>query len=147
MTSMQIALVQASFSRIAPSAESVATTFYDRLFEIAPHLRSMFKNDLKDQGRKLMQMLAMVVSGLDRFSQLAPAVEGLGERHGTYGVCNEDYAPVGEALLWTLKHSFGDEFTLELEEAWTNAYVALAGVMQGAHGHAAARVAGSAAMN
>jgi hemoglobin-like flavoprotein len=110
-----------------------AGMFYDRLFTIAPHLRPLFKSDLKEQGQKLMQMLAMVVHGLDNYTRLVPAVEGLGHRHLSYGVRNEDYRLVGEALLWTLGEALGDTFTDELREAWTKAYMTLAATMTGSH--------------
>ena len=64
MTPDQIKLVQSSFARIAPSADVAASLFYDRLFEIAPHLRSMFPEDLTQQKKELMAMLATAVSGL-----------------------------------------------------------------------------------
>ena len=34
-----------------------ALEFYGRLFELDPSVRALFKNDMKDQGRKLMAML------------------------------------------------------------------------------------------
>ena len=54
----------------------------------------------------------------------------LGERHKGYGVTAEQqYAPVGAALLWTLEQGLGPDFTPETKTAWTEAYTALAGVM------------------
>ena len=44
-----------------------------------------------------------------------------------FGVKAEHYAPVGEALLWTLGQGLGDGFTPEVKQAWTTAYTTLAG--------------------
>jgi hemoglobin-like flavoprotein len=82
-----------------PIAETAAQLFYDRLFEIAPDVRSLFTGHMKEQGRKLMTMLGTAVTGLDKIEEIVPAVQDLGRRHGTYGVRDEHFAPVGEALL------------------------------------------------
>jgi hemoglobin-like flavoprotein len=126
LTQQQIALVQSTFSQIGPMAETVAAMFYARLFEIDPSLRSMFKSDMRSQGQKLIQTLAVVVYALDRLEQIVPAVQALGRRHVDYGVKPEHYATVAEALLWTLEQGLGDDFTPEAKEAWTIAYSLLA---------------------
>jgi len=82
------------------------------------------------------------VSGLERLEKLLPAVQALGRRHAGYGVKDEHYATVAAALLWTLEQGLGDGFTPEVREAWTTAYLALAGVMQ----QAAAEVQGHDAL-
>jgi len=130
---------------VAPIAEQAAELFYNRLFELDPNLRALFKEtDLKEQGRKLMGMLAMVVNGLDRFDTLRPSVEGLGRRHVEYYVRPEDYNTVGSALLWTLEQGLGPAFTPEVKEAWTSAYEALSSVMKHAHASAIAAYNGVA---
>src|SRR5437762_5351390 len=113
MTPQQVALVKQSFALVAPIAETAAELFYGRLFELDPRLRPLFRGDLKEQGRKLMQMLAVVVAGLDRLESLIPAVRALGTRHAQYGVTHEDYATVGTALIQTLEHALGAGFTPE----------------------------------
>ena len=129
MTPVQIKLVQASFAKVAPIAATAADLFYGRLFEIAPHLREMFPEDLTEQKKKLMAMLGTVVAGLDRLDALMPAVRALGQRHADYGVTSAHFAPVGVALLWTLKKGLGDDFTPEVREAWATAYSALSQAM------------------
>ena len=61
-------------------AETAATLFCDRLFELDPALRPCFKGDIQDQGRKQMQTLAVAVAGLDDLGVLALAVRALGRR-------------------------------------------------------------------
>ncbi|MDO8840339.1 MAG: methyl-accepting chemotaxis protein [Parvibaculum sp.] len=121
--------VQDSFAAVAPIAEQAAELFYGRLFETAPELRPLFKGDMKEQGRKLMKMLAMAVSGLNDIDRLVPAVEALGRRHVGYGVKPADYQTVGAALLWTLEQGLGARFTPDVRAAWEAAYELLAGVM------------------
>src|SRR5262249_28392242 len=65
LTSTDIALVRASFARVATIQEAAADLFYDRLFVIAPKLRELFPADLSRQKRLLMQMISTAVGGLN----------------------------------------------------------------------------------
>jgi len=42
MTPKQVALVQDSFAKVALISEAAAVQFYDRLFDIAPHMKQCF---------------------------------------------------------------------------------------------------------
>ena len=132
LTNEQIKLVQESFKRVAPIAETAAQLFYARLFELDPDLELLFKGNLTEQGRKLMQMLGLAVKSLDQMDQLLPVVRSLGTRHVTYGVRDKDYDTVGQALLWTLSKGLGEAFTPDVEAAWSNVYATLASEMQSA---------------
>jgi hemoglobin-like flavoprotein len=133
MTPAEITLVKDSFAKVAPIAEQAAALFYQRLFELDPALRPLFKGgDMVAQGRKLMASLAMVTAALDRPEKILPAVRDMGVRHAAYGVRDEHYATVGAALLWTLEQGLGRDFTAEVRAAWTAAYARLAGEMTAA---------------
>ena len=130
MTLNEKNLVQKSFAQVAPIADVAAELFYGRLFEIDPSLKPMFRGDMKEQGRKLMQMLAVAVKGLDRLHEILPAVREMGRRHAGYGVRDEHYDTVASALLWTLEKGLGDAFTPEVESAWVSVYTLLADAMK-----------------
>lgn len=130
MTPQQKTLVQTSFAKVAPIADEAAALFYQRLFDMDPSLRPLFKGDMTEQGRKLMAMLAMAVNGLNRLDDLVPAVRQLGVRHAGYGVTDDHYDTVAGALLWTLEQGLGDEFTPEVKDAWVVAYTVLATTMK-----------------
>lgn len=129
MTPEQKALVQGSFEKVAPIAEAAAEIFYNKLFELDPELKPLFKGDIKEQGKKLMAVLGTAVAGLDNLEQLVPVVQELGKRHVGYGVKDEHYATVAEALLFTLEKGLGEDFTPETQEAWVTVYTILADVM------------------
>jgi hemoglobin-like flavoprotein len=134
MSPEQITLVQSSFDKVKPIAPQAAEIFYARLFELAPQVRSLFKGDMAEQGRKLMAMLATVVNGLTRLDVIVPAAQQLAVRHVAYGAKAEHYPVVGQALIDTLAKGLGDEFTPEVREAWVAAYGTLSGVMIEAQG-------------
>ena len=130
LTMAQKTLVQDSFATIAPIADDAAALFYRRLFELDPSLERMFRGDMSEQRKKLMQMLTAAVKGLDRLDQLVPVVEDLGRRHARYGVADAHYDTVGSALLWTLEKGLGNAFTAEVKEAWAVVYGLLATTMK-----------------
>ena len=125
-------LIQQSFSLLAPRTDRVAELFYGRLFELEPDLRALFSTDLRQQGRKLIQTLAVVVVGLDHFERMVPVLQELGRRHVGYGALKQHYALVEDALIWTLAETLGDEFTAEARRAWTTVYGLLSATMQSA---------------
>src|SRR5690242_6272748 len=130
MTATQKTLVKQSFESIKPIAAQAGMMFYGRLFEVAPHLRPMFRQPIPEQSRMLMQMLAVAVSSLDRLETLVPALEDMGQRHVKYGVRNEHYQIVGACLLWTLEKGLGEAFTPEVRDAWATVYGVIAEAMQ-----------------
>jgi hemoglobin-like flavoprotein len=139
MTPIQIAMVQQSFTKVAPIADVAAGLFYGKLFEIAPEVRAMFKGDMAEQGKKLMGTLAVVVSGLTDLPAILPAASRLAKHHVSYGVEASHYVPVGDALLWTLERGLGDDWSPALADAWTSAYGTLSGYMiEQAYGRGAA---------
>jgi len=129
MNNQEVQNLQRSFELVEPIAETAASLFYARLFELDPSLRPMFKSDLKTQGEKLMSTLKLVVVGLDNPEKIIPAVQSLGKRHASYGVQPQHYETVGAALLWTLEKGLGEAFTPEVEDAWKNAITLLSGLM------------------
>jgi hemoglobin-like flavoprotein len=92
----------------------------------------MFRPDLEDQGRKLMQMLGGAVRLLDKPEALVPVLENLGGRHVNYGVREEHYVTVGEALLGALREALDAKFTPAAKEAWACLYELVATTMKGA---------------
>ena len=132
-----IVAVQSTFRKVLPISEVAAELFYGKLFELDPALKPLFTGDIKEQGIKLMKMIAIAVNGLRDLGALVPAVQNLGVRHIAYGVKDSHYDTVGEALLWTLGQGLGDDFTDDVKAAWTEVYLTLASVMKDAAAKAA----------
>ncbi len=138
MTPEQAVLVKESWAKVVPIQDKAAELFYGKLFEMDPELKSLFKGDIAEQGKKLMKMINTAVNGLDRLEAIVPAVQDLGKRHVGYGVKDKDYDTVGGALLWTLGAGLGDAFTDDVKEAWATVYGVLASTMKAAAAEAAA---------
>jgi hemoglobin-like flavoprotein len=133
MQTINVALVQQTWEMVVPIADDAAQLFYNRLFELDPSLKPMFAHsDMREQRKKLMQMITVAVRGLGRLDELLPAVQALGKRHVGYGVTDAHYDTVGSALLWTLEQGLGPAFTDEARQSWAETYNTLAGVMKAA---------------
>jgi hemoglobin-like flavoprotein len=130
MTPEKIALVRSSWQQVLPIKDTAAQLFYGQLFELDPSLRSMFKGDMAEQGRKLMAIINTAVNSLDNLGPILGAVEDMGRRHVAYGVTEAHYDTVGSALIWTLGKGLGEQFTPEVKDAWVETYTTLASAMK-----------------
>ncbi len=130
MTPTDIGLIRSSWTAVEPIADTAARLFYGRLFELDPAIERLFRRtDMDAQRKVLMQTLTVVVKSLDKVDQIVPAVQALGRRHAGYGVREEHYTTVGEALLWTLEQGLGEAFGPDVRAAWATAYETLATIM------------------
>jgi hemoglobin-like flavoprotein len=132
MTTRQIKLVENSWDYIITNTEEAGNLFYTRLFQQSPALRHLFKENMREQERKLISLITFAVSKINNLDEIANDVIALGTRHKGYGVKPEYYNDVATALLWTLEQGLGGQWNDELKEAWTTLYVTLAGIMTNA---------------
>jgi len=130
MTPEKIALVRSSWQQVLPIKDTAAALFYGQLFELDPSLRSMFKGNMVEQGRKLMMIINTAVNSLDNLGPILGAVEEMGRRHVGYGVTEAHYDTVGSALIWTLGKGLGEQFTPAVKDAWVETYTTLASAMK-----------------
>jgi hemoglobin-like flavoprotein len=130
MTPAQVHLIRKSFAELSRHDHVAALVFYRRLFEIDPGLRPLFTNDIEEQSRKLLDMLAVLIAMLERPVGLELELKAMGLRHVEYGVKEEHYATVGGALLDMLAEVLGAKFTPEVREAWTLLYGAVESLMK-----------------
>lgn len=130
MSPDQIGHIRSTWALMLASRDDVAEAFYNRLFEIDPGVKPLFANsDMRAQGDKLVQTLAVVVKGVDDLPRLIPALQALGRRHVGYGVTDAHYASVGAALIWTFNSVLGENFPAAAQESWTTAFGVLSQVM------------------
>jgi len=130
MTPHQINLIRSSWAKVNEmDVVAVGNLFYNKIFEMAPAARQMFKGSIAEQSRKVFSMLNYVISKLDKLEDIISEVEKLAKRHAGYGVKEEHYTVVGNALLWTLEKGLGEYWNEELKQAWTDCYSTLATAM------------------
>ena len=129
MTPEQIDLVRRSWMQVFPLRETAAAMFYDKLFELDPALRPLFKPDLSQQADKLFETLNAVVDSVGDPAAMAAIALPLGLSHARHGATPAHYDAVCAALMWTLAGSLGTAFTAPVRDAWAQAYRLLAQAM------------------
>ena len=129
MTPKQIENVERTWDFVVLNTTEAGKIFYNRLFEIDPKLRSLFKDNMESQEQKLISMITFVVHKLNNLNDVVKDVKALGERHKNYKVLPEYYNTVGAALLRTLEQALGPKWNDEVREAWTKAYTILSSTM------------------
>lgn len=132
MTTRQIELIEDSWDYVITNTADAARLFYERLFSESPHLKALFKSDMREQERKLISLITFAVRKLRNIEEIVGDVKALGTRHHGYGVKAEHYNDVALALLWTLEQGLGSRWNDEVCEAWTTLYGLLAETMRNA---------------
>jgi hemoglobin-like flavoprotein len=128
---LNVELLRGSFELVIERAPDLTARFYQIMFTRYPQVRPMFsRNAPEKQQQMLAQAIAAVVDHLEDAPWLERTLKGMGAKHLEYGVRDEQYAIVGECLLAALADAAGPAWNKELEAAWTEAYGAIAGLMQ-----------------
>ena len=128
--SLNVELLEQSFEKIKPSADEFAASFYEKLFRDHPELKPLFaKTDMEKQQKKLISALVLIVENFRSPEALGPVLNALGGRHIGYGVIPKYYRPVGEALLSAFEQYLQQDWTIEVKQAWIEAYGAITALM------------------
>lgn len=128
--SLDINIIRESFEVAKPIADQVATKFYENLFSDYPQAKALFESvDMERQKKQLVGGLVKIVDSLDKPEELTKYLKASGKRHVGYGTQEEHYPLVGNTLIKTFAHFFGDQWTQELQDQWVMAYDFIAQTM------------------
>ncbi|MFC0506155.1 globin domain-containing protein [Micromonospora costi] len=126
---MDVARLKQSWSLVAAHGDQVPLYFYSTLFLSHPETRQMFPTNMAGQRDRLVTALAHIVTNVDQVDRLVGFLQDLGADHRKFAVRPEHYPAVGEALVATLQHFLGEQWTEELAQDWTAAYGLVSKVM------------------
>lgn len=127
-----VARLKWSWGEVAAYGDQVPLFFYSTLFLEHPEVREMFPVSMAAQRDRLVTALGRAVSNVDNVDSLVPFLQQLGRDHRKFAVVADHYPAVGSALLQTLEHFLGADWTPDLAEDWTAAYGVVAKVMSDA---------------
>jgi len=135
---LDTAALKENFAAVAAhGGDEVALYFYSYLFYRHPETRDMFPPRMTRQRDRLVSALGHIVSNVDDVEDLLPFLQDLGRDHRKFGALAAHYPAVGNALIVTLRHFSGDEWSDKLEQDWTAAYGLVAQTMLAAADKAA----------
>jgi PAS domain S-box-containing protein len=120
---LNIELLERSVALIKPQFDEFVSKFYEILFSDSAQIKSLFMyTKMEQQKEKLWQSLEVIIENLRKPKLIHVFAKGLGATHAKYGVLEEHYPIVANALIQALKAQMGLEWTPETEKAWVDAY-------------------------
>jgi hemoglobin-like flavoprotein len=130
MTEEQIVSVKNSWKMFRKiDAGLIGDVFYSKLFFENPKLRQMFPASMEHQYKKMIVMLSVIISKLDKLNEITGDIKVMALKHEGYGVKPQHYRLVGKALLWTIERGLGNDWNDKVKEAWFACYTKIAETM------------------
>ncbi len=112
------ARLRAGFECLMAHELRLGEVFYARLFAIAPHLKSLFRNTPAEQSQKLIASLEAIVRNFENPESSAALLAELGARHASYGVKAEHYDLVIDVMIGAMKELLGPDADRQLLNEW-----------------------------
>jgi len=131
LSNKHIQLVKSTVPILEVSGSAITDYFYNRLFTHNPEAQNIFNMSNQASGKQsfaLFSAIAAYAKNLDNVEQLLTMVERIAQKHTSLNIQPEHYDLVGHHLIETLRELVPEQFTAEIEEAWTAAYQALAAI-------------------
>ncbi|GAA4679072.1 globin domain-containing protein [Phytohabitans rumicis] len=115
-------LLKESWTLVEEHQDRLAGYFYARMFLSNPELRSLFPVQMDVQRARLLGAIVTAVQTLDDPERFDEYLRSLGRDHRKFHVQPEHFAVVGGALLDALRTFAGEQWGVEYEQAWADAY-------------------------
>lgn len=97
-------------------------TFYERLFDVHPSAKEMFK-DVNSQGKFVVRMISLSLSEKADPAKYEQTLVILADVHNQRGIKAVEYGIVGEVLFWALRRCLGEQvYTLGVHRAWIKVF-------------------------
>ena len=126
------ALVRETWEQVNDDLEDFGMKIFMRLFKTAPKVLRLFSFrdeealtrivKLKKHAVITMNAIGKVIDNLDDVSEMVSFLKQLGRSHAPLKVESEHFDAFGVALLLTLQHELGSEWTSDVSDAWQMAY-------------------------
>ncbi|MFJ6199875.1 globin domain-containing protein [Micromonospora sp. NPDC092111] len=119
-------LLKESWTLVEENRDRLGGHFYARLFLLDPELRRLFPVEMTGQGDRILDAIVTATQVVDDPESFEEYLRALGRDHRKYHVDAAHYATMGVALLDALRSTAGDGWNLEYDQAWRDAYAAIA---------------------
>ncbi|KYG07008.1 globin domain-containing protein [Sorangium cellulosum] len=138
---LNVGLLRESFELVIEREPNLTHRFYGILFSRYPQVKPLFgRNSREHQEKMLAEALVAVIDRLEDASWLEEKLMAMGAKHVDYGVTDEMYPWVADALITAMSEVAAADWTPAHREAWSDALGAIASLMQrGARAYCAGR--------
>ena len=131
LSAQTIATVKSTIPLLESAGVAITDHFYQRMFRLNPELKNIFNMANQANGRQqfaLFNAIAAYAKNIDNLGALSEVVERVAHKHTSFFIQPEHYDIVGHHLIETLRELAPEAFTPDVEQAWVEAYGALAGI-------------------
>lgn len=131
LSDQTIQTVKATIPLLESAGTAITEHFYQRMFSNNPELQHIFNMSNQQSGRQqfaLFNAVASYAKYIDNLGALKSMVERIANKHASLRILPKHYPIVGGHLIETLRELAPEDFTPEVERAWTEAYQFLAQV-------------------
>jgi NAD(P)H-flavin reductase/hemoglobin-like flavoprotein len=122
-------LLKESWTLVEERQDQFASYFYARVFLTCPQVRDLFPVQMNDQRARLLGAIVTAVQTLEDPERFDGYLRALGRDHRKFNVTPEHYDLLGPALVESLRVFAGEQWSMEYEQAWLDAYAVIAGRM------------------
>ena len=129
LTTKHIAIVKSTIPLLENGGTAITEHFYNRMFTHNPELQDIFNMSNQKTGRQktaLFEAILAYAQNIDNLTVLKHAVERITQKHTSFNIQPEHYDVVGLHLIETLRELLPEQFTAQVESAWSAAYGVLA---------------------
>ena len=123
-------LLKESWTLVEEDQDKLAGYFYARVFLSHPQTRDLFPVTMDVQRARLLGAIVTAVQTVDDPERFNEYLRALGVDHRKFHVVPEHYDVVGSALLESLRTFAGEQWSVEYDQAWRDAYAVIAAKMQ-----------------
>eukprot|EP00607_Mallomonas_marina_P007162 CAMPEP_0182416392 /NCGR_PEP_ID=MMETSP1167-20130531/681_1 /TAXON_ID=2988 /ORGANISM="Mallomonas Sp, Strain CCMP3275" /LENGTH=266 /DNA_ID=CAMNT_0024589111 /DNA_START=42 /DNA_END=842 /DNA_ORIENTATION=- len=93
-------------------------SFYQRMFDVNPSSKPLFKSNIMSQGRVLIGIITTALNQLKEPETFKTMLTNLTHVHSQRGVRGMQYGIAGDVLFWTLDKCLGADFDDETRISW-----------------------------
>jgi hemoglobin-like flavoprotein len=127
---VEVDLLRTNFETIKSQGHQFTHTFYDALFASSPEMKALFETaDVAEQYTKFLRGLTLVIRNLEKPDFLQNYLTALGRTLLNFGIKPEHSKIAGRCLLEALQVASGNQWSGELEAAWSKAYNSAVDIM------------------
>jgi NAD(P)H-flavin reductase/hemoglobin-like flavoprotein len=123
-------ILKESWVLVEEQREKVSGYLYAHMFLANPGLRDLFPVQMDGQRDRLLEAIVTAVQTIEDPERLDEYLRSLGRDHRKYHVLPEHYDTMGEALVEALRKCAGEQWTVEYDQAWREAYQVIGDKMQ-----------------
>ncbi|KAL4237617.1 hypothetical protein ACF0H5_002331 [Mactra antiquata] len=144
-TDRQKELVTESWKEISKDLDQVGIQMFMRLFESHPDVQDVFapfkgmsaedlsqSNQLRSHAMRVLGTVDKCLANIHEPGKVITTLHDLGARHVMY-TAKVDYMDlIGPQFIWAIQPVMGDQWTSEMEQAWSDLFKLIAHVMKAA---------------